>query len=113
MIEKKTVVDQIEITRDGTVQVRFGFLLVEDGEEIDCKWHRTAIAPDAQADDQFAAVNAHLKLMGKEQVAVGDVSRVRDFCKLAHTGDVVKKYKHDKQSRANAEAALIAIAEKK
>ena len=65
MIEKRTVIDQIEVTRDGTVQIRFALLLVKDGTEIDCKWHRTAIELGGDVDAQLAVVNEHLAAMGK------------------------------------------------
>lgn len=60
MITRQTVIDKIEVTRDGAVALRLGLLLVEDGHELDCKWHRTVIAPAANIDEQVRAVNAHI-----------------------------------------------------
>lgn len=78
-IAKRTIVDQIEITRDGTVQVRVGLLLVEDGKEIDCKWHRTAIPPGGDVEAQMAAVNAHLVAMEKEPLAPAAIDRIKRY----------------------------------
>ena len=77
MIEKKTIVDQIEIARDGSIQIRLGLLLVEDGSIIDCKWHRTRIAQEGNVSDQMASVNEQLAKMGKELVSEADIARIQ------------------------------------
>lgn len=63
MIERKSVLDQPELNRSGVLGVRIAFLLIEDGVEIDCKWHRTAIHFDADPLSQMEAVNANLAVM--------------------------------------------------
>lgn len=78
-IERKTVVDQIEITRSGEMRVRIGLLLVEDGVEIDCRWHRTVVPPEVSPDEQFASVNSHLESMGKEPVSAADIEQVTEY----------------------------------
>jgi len=93
MIEKKTVVDQIEITRHGTIQVRLGLLLVEDGKEEDCKWHRTSVDPGGDVAGTLAAVNVHLKAMGKMELTAEQIKRVTDIVPVVHTDDVVSKFK--------------------
>lgn len=88
MIERKTVLDQIEITRRGTVQVRIALLLVDNGVEIGCKYHRSAIeepsAPNA-ATLQMYEVNRHLVSMGELPVDQVDIDKI-----IAHT-ELVKK----------------------
>lgn len=79
MIEHKTVVDAVEVSRNGTVQVRIALLLVEDGVELDCKWHRTALNVDSDVSVQFDAVNTHLESMGKQPVSMSDVDFVRSL----------------------------------
>lgn len=74
-IERKVVVDTIEINRNGTTGVRLAVLLVEDGKEIDCKWHRTII-DGVSAADQMAAVNAHLEQMGLPHVHEDEIAVV-------------------------------------
>lgn len=76
MSEKQTVIDQIEITRRGDVQLRLGLLLVEDGNEIDSKNHRTIIPFGQGVGEQIAAVNQHLVAMGYPPVSERDVRRV-------------------------------------
>jgi hypothetical protein len=83
MIEKQTIVDQIEITRTGYVQVRLGLLLIDDGREIDCKWHRTSIEPGGDVDRQMAAVNASLEQAGKLAVDGAGIEKVKAFAALA------------------------------
>ena len=69
MIKRKTVIDQIEITRGGAIQVRFGLLLVENGMEAgQSDWHRTIIEPGVDPDAQIGAVNQHLRAMGKPEI---------------------------------------------
>jgi hypothetical protein len=64
MIEKKTVLDQIEITANGTVQFRLAKLLVEDGVVLSREWHRSVIQPGGDVDKQMVIVNAHLVELG-------------------------------------------------
>lgn len=79
MIEKQTVLDQIEITRSGAVQLRFALLLVEDGNEIDSRWHRTIIEPGQDIDQQIKLVNAHLAQMGKGQIGADDLVKIKKY----------------------------------
>ena len=93
MIEKKTIIDRIEIDRDGAISIRFGLLLVDGGIEIDCKWHRTAVEPGGDIDAQLAAVDAHLSSAGKATVDRNGIDRLKDVAALVHTPDTVKKFK--------------------
>ncbi len=90
MIEKKTILDQIEITRDGTIQVRLAILVLEDEEEISSAWHRTSIPPGTKPADQMAAVNIHLQQMKKETIK--DFALVEKVVALVHTPEVNKRY---------------------
>lgn len=78
MISRETVIDQIEIRRDGSTQIRFGLLLLEDGKEIDCKWHRTSVPEDGDFDRQMAAVDTHLQAMGHPAIKSSDKKRAQD-----------------------------------
>ena len=93
MIEKKTLVDQIEITRSGILQIRFGLLIVEDGKELATQWHRTTIAPGVDVDAQIAAVNVHLAQMAQAPCPVEETARVKAIAQVVHTPDVVQKFK--------------------
>lgn len=113
MIEEKTIVDQIEITRDRSIQVRLAFLVLKDGVEIaDPKFHRTVIPPGLDPERQLAAVNQHLQLMDKPQLPVSEIAFVKDVSGFVHTPEVISKHRADQQKRDNAEAALSAAATK-
>ena len=72
-LKKVTAVDLIEVTENGSVQVRTKTAIVEDGEHISSTFHRHVVAP---GDDY-----------GKED------DRVKAICKVTHTSDVIAAYK--------------------
>lgn len=80
MIEKKTIVNQITVDANGNVMLQFALLLVEDGQVIDMKYHRTALEPGTPPDLQIAAVNEHLAQMGKEPVPADGLARIKALC---------------------------------
>lgn len=63
MIERKTVLEQPELNRSGVLGVKIALLLIDNGIEIDCKWHRTSIPLEVDPVAQMAAVNAQLEMM--------------------------------------------------
>ena len=89
MLEKRTIVDRIEILRDGTMQVQVGLLLVEDGIELAAEWHRTVVEPGADFDAQLAAVNAHLATMNRAALMDADVAYLKTIAAAVHTPDKV------------------------
>ncbi len=90
MLEKKTILDQIEVTRDGTIQVRIALLILEDGVELSSAWHRTSIPPGADPGAQMATVNAHLQQMNKAHVT--DFSLLKNIVSVVHTKEVKAAY---------------------
>lgn len=92
MIGKQTVLNQIEITSSGVVQIRLGLLLVEDGKEIDCKWHRSMIEPGGDIDAQMNAVNADLERMGRLPVGTEDIARIKAHAGVAWTPEVLEAW---------------------
>jgi len=82
MIEKQSVVDQIEITRSGTLQIRIGLEIVEDGKILSGKWHRTSIEPSGNVDEQMKFVNDHLLSMGEAQVSQQDIDKIKAYHSL-------------------------------
>ena len=72
-LEKQIVVDLIEVTENGCVQVRTKTAIVEDGQQISGTFHRHVVAP---SDDY-----------SKED------DRVKAICKATHTPAVVAAYK--------------------
>lgn len=72
-LEKVIVVDLIEVTENGTVQVRTKTAIMEDGQQISGAFHRHVIAPG----DDYA----------------NEDPRVKAICKATHTPAVVAAYK--------------------
>ena len=68
-LEKKTVVDRIEILEDGQIQVRTATRIYDGGEFISSQLHRKVIEPG----DDFS----------------GEHDRVKKACQTYHTKDVV------------------------
>ncbi len=63
-MEKKTLVDQVEVKRDGTLQIRFRKVLVEDdGTVTELGYHRTCAAPGDDLGAQLDNVDNHLQRM--------------------------------------------------
>ena len=111
MIEKQTVIDQIEIARSGHVQIRFGLLLVEDGVEIGCQWHRASVEPGGDVDATIAAVNADITSRPELRavpVDTGRLGQLKVICKTAHTKEVVKAYRDQVEKRRLEEAEALA-----
>jgi hypothetical protein len=52
MLEKQTVVDQITVTENGVVLYREATRIMEDGEEISKKYHRTSLTPGQDLTNQ-------------------------------------------------------------
>ena len=108
-ISKSTILDQIEITRDGTIQVRLAILVLEDGEEISSTWHRTSIPPGTDPVAQMAAVNAHLQQMKKGNVQ--DTSLIEQVVAIVHTPEVKQRYA-EKQEAMEDVLAMPSVIEK-
>lgn len=79
MITKQTIVDQIEVTRNGTIQIRIALELVENGAVLNSRWHRTAIDPGGDVDAQMDTVNAHItsEPMNEQPVSAVDIARIK------------------------------------
>jgi hypothetical protein len=102
MIEKKTIIDQIEIARDGTINIRYALLLIEDGKDLSCQWHRTSIPPGVDVDRQLAEVDNHLTSgvgPSPDQLTkfpAADMTRVplvKEIAKLVHSPAVVSAHR--------------------
>jgi archaellum component FlaF (FlaF/FlaG flagellin family) len=71
-LTKETVVDQITVTENGIVLYREATRILEDGEEISKKYHRTSLTPGQDITDQ--------------------PQKVQDICNAAWTADVIAAY---------------------
>lgn len=83
MIGERTILNQIAVTDDKTIQVRFGLLLSENGVIVSQKWHRTAFPMNHDVKAQIAAVNAHLEKIGMPMVSDEDSSTIEKACAIA------------------------------
>jgi len=82
---KQTIIDQIEITREGHVQVRMRKLVVDGEDVFDLGYHRTIVEIGGDLDKQMAEVNAHLTSMGFGSIASEEVNEVRAHAMVAWT----------------------------
>jgi len=71
-LEKQTVVDKIEVTENGTVQVRTATRIMEDGVQLSQSYHRHVVAPGADYS--------------------GEDARVQAICAATHTAEVIAAY---------------------
>ena len=79
-LTKEAVVDKIEVTESGHVQVRTATRIVEDGNVISQSYHRHVIQPG----DDYSAEDA----------------KVQAVCAAVHTDDVVAAYKAHMEAQA-------------
>ena len=71
-LEKKVVVDLMEVVENGSVQVRTKTAILEDGKEISSKFHRHVVVPGADYSTEDAKVQA--------------------ICAATHTPEVIATY---------------------
>ncbi len=57
-IEKISVIDQIEVTEKGFIQIRRADKIMEDGKELSRSYHRTSLAPGDDLTGQDDRVKA-------------------------------------------------------
>ena len=72
MLKKESVIDQIEVIRNGNIQVRRANLIMEDGVEIAKTYHRHVLCP---GDD----------LIGQDE-------RVKAVAEAVWTPEVIKEH---------------------
>jgi hypothetical protein len=86
---KSLIIDQIEVTKDGTVQVRM-HKLSSDGDLIGN--HRTALPPAGDINAQVAAVNAHMATENYSAISDADVAKLTSICNATWTAEVIAAY---------------------
>ena len=78
MITKETNVDQITVTENGIVLYREATRILEDGEEISKKYHRTSLTPG--------------------QDITGQPDKVVAICNTAWTPEVIAAYQAQQEA---------------
>ncbi|MFA7269938.1 MAG: hypothetical protein WC073_11385 [Sterolibacterium sp.] len=86
---KQLVVEQIEVTQNGTIQIRMHKL---SGEGDLIGNHRTAVPPGGDVAAQFYAVNTHMATEGYQAVSSADVARVQSVADAVCTTEVIAAY---------------------
>ena len=93
---KKLIIEQIEVTSNGTVQVRM-HKLSSDGDLIGN--HRTSIPPAGDINAQVAAVNAHMATENYSAISAPDVAKLTAICNAAWTSEVIAAYQAAEAAR--------------
>mgnify|MGYP000170611039 FL=1 len=57
-LTKQVVIDKIEVTENGIIQVRQVTRIMEDGQQLSSSYHRWSFAPGSDVTDQPANVQA-------------------------------------------------------
>jgi hypothetical protein len=96
---KSLIIDQIEVTSNGTIQVRM-HKLSSDGDLIGN--HRTSLPPATDINAQVATVNAHMATENYSAIPDADVVKLTAICNAAWTAEVIAAYQ---AAQAAAEAA--------
>ena len=96
---RQSIVNQREITENGTIQVRIAKQVVDDGEVVASSWHRFVLAPGDDTEAMISAVDADLTNQGYGPVV--DWSGVRATVAAEHTPEVIQAYQ-DAQAAAKA-----------
>jgi hypothetical protein len=93
---KSLIIDQIEVTSNGTVQVRM-HKMSSDGDLIGN--HRTTLLPATDINAQVAAVNAHMATENYSAIPDADVVKLTSICNAAWTDEVVAAYQAAQAAR--------------
>ena len=86
---KLLIIDQIEVTSNGTIQVRM-HKLSSDNDLLGN--HRTSIAPGGDIAAQIAIVNAHMATENYSAISAADVAKLTAICNAAWTPEVIAAY---------------------
>jgi hypothetical protein len=92
-LERRTIIDQIEIRRDGTVQVRLAKQVVDGEDVLRSEYHRIGVEPGADLESYLPVVNAHLRALREAAVDEAEWDRVRRVVSLEHTPEAGAAYR--------------------
>jgi len=108
---QRTIVNQVEITESGHIQVRLRFTFEDDvtGQIIGERnegYHRFTLPPGEDTAPIFKTVNKHLQAMGWPAINDADLRQIQQFVSIAHTPQAIIKYR---AARESAQLALNTI----
>jgi len=95
---KQLIIEQIEVTSNGTIQVRM-HKLSSDGDLIGN--HRTSLPPATDINAQVATVNAHMATENYSAIPDADVVKLTAICNAAWTPSVIEAYQQAQLQNAN------------
>lgn len=93
---KQLIIDQIEVTQDGTVQVRM-HKISSDGDLLGN--HRTALPPATDINYQIAAVNSQMAKENFLPISDSDVVKLTAICNVVWTAEVIAAYQSQVETR--------------
>lgn len=82
-LEMQTILDQIEITQQKFIQLRFTKVIADGAQVYGKEYHRSTIAPGGDVDAQCAAISEHLIEMGYPPVSAQDVATIKSHAEIA------------------------------
>ena len=91
-MDSVTVLDQIEITSNGTIQVRVNKLVMNGDLVMASRYHRTSFFPGQDIDSQVAVVNNSIVREGWPGMTTADVQKIKDHAVVAWTPEVLSAY---------------------
>src|SRR5262245_25710802 len=94
-IERRTIVDQIEITRRGTVQLRLAIQTVIGDKVLSFEYHRTGFEPGTDLDSAVPVVQGALQQLGAPEMSASEWARVRRVLQVEHTPEVIAAFVSD------------------
>jgi hypothetical protein len=81
-LEKRTVLDRVEIDSTGHVYMRLLKQVVDGDKVLMSEPHRSVIAPGVEPKDQVALVSEHLQEMGFPPVEAPDLAKLASFTQI-------------------------------
>lgn len=93
-MEKRTILDQIEISHDGTIGLRFAKQIIDDdGSVISSGWHRVPLPIGTDIEAQMAAVNEQLTTQLKQRdVEAAELTTLRAIAPVVWTKERTDAY---------------------
>ena len=95
---KSLIINQIEVTNNGTVQVRM-HKMSSDGDLIGN--HRTLFPPATDITAQITAVNVQMAIENYSAISDADVAKLTAICNAAWTPSVIEAYQQAQLQNAN------------
>lgn len=82
-LQRRTIIDRIEILHSGHLQVRLAKQIV-DGEAVQAsEYHRFVVDPGGDIEHQVAGVNVHLKALGAPAILESDLPQLHRHAAVA------------------------------